>query len=137
MTQEEVSEDFVRTQSQQHFHIIYDTSTQKFLLNFRGHFGTSPVVVQRVYNEFIKTGTIPTKYQFKYLLWGLFFLRTNSTVEQICTRVGSSHMTVRKWVWITVEIIAKIKVVSFFILFFFIILTKNICFFRLTFKIDS
>ena len=115
-----ITEDFVRIQSKVYFGIPYEISTETFLHSFSTHFGTRPSIVKLIYNEFVNNGTMPYGYRIKYLLWALYFLRSNETDLKLSANFGFAVMTVRKWIWVSVGLISNLKIVSFFYFYFFL-----------------
>jgi hypothetical protein len=126
LEKQKITEDFVRNQSKIHFGIPYEISTKHFLHSFGTHFGTKPSIITLLYNKWVRTGTVPEKYKLLYLLWALYFLRSNETDLKLSAAFGYSVMTIRKWIWVSLELISNIKVVSFFnfFYFYFIIITN-------------
>ena len=93
LEKQKITEDFVRNQSKIHFGIPYEISSQHFLHSFGTHFGTKPSIVKLLYNEWVRTGTVPEKYKVLYLLWALYFLRSNETDLKLSAAFGYSVMT--------------------------------------------
>lgn len=118
-TSVKVSEDCVRTESKNLFRIPYEIGTVHFVQSFSTHFGTKPSVVKLVYNELVITGTKPNGYCLQYLLWALYFLRSNETDLKLSATFGCAVMSVRKWVWVSIRLLCNIKVVSFFSIFLY------------------
>jgi hypothetical protein len=93
------------------FGIHYRLGTRLYNTTFATLFGTKPVVVMHVYNELVRTGLLPEKYEVKYILWTLHFLKDYGKELCIALRVGVSHNTYMKWVWFTIDLMQNIKVV--------------------------
>lgn len=88
------------------------TNSRNFTIRqYIGHFGCSPDVCTTLW-ELIpyQKGGLP-----KHLLWALLFLKTYNAEDVLSTMVGTTRKTFRKWMWIYVIKIHKLKkkVVSF------------------------
>jgi hypothetical protein len=94
------------------FGIPYRVGTSVYNRTFATLFGTKPIVVMHVYNELVRNGVLPKKYEPKYLLWTLHFLKDYGTELAIAVRLGVSHNTYIKWVWLTLDLMESVKVVS-------------------------
>jgi hypothetical protein len=88
---------------------------------FRGLFGARIEIVLKVWSMLWEDGLRPEKIKPKHLLWTLYFLKVYSREAPGCSAVGGSKgaidpKTLRKWVWLFIERIAKLadEVVSIF-----------------------
>jgi hypothetical protein len=102
----------VTSTAAEEFGIPYRVGTRLFNKTFATLFGTKPVVVLHVYNELVRNGVLPHNYEPKYLLWTLHFLKDYGTELGTALRLGVSHNTYMKWVWLTLELMQSVKVVS-------------------------
>jgi hypothetical protein len=88
---------------------------------FRSLFGARIEIVLKVWSMLLEDGLRPKKSKPKHLLWTLYFLKVYPREAPGCSAVGGSkgvidQKTLRKWVWLFIERIAKLadKVVSIF-----------------------
>jgi hypothetical protein len=93
-------------------------------------FGARMEIVLHVWNMMEEDGLLPNKSKPKHLLWTLYFLRVYPQEAPGCSAVGSGGgavdpKTLRKWVWLFIERIAKLAddVVSYF----FVVSCCNCC----------
>ena len=100
---------------------------------FRETFGTSLLVVQKVWCLLVQEGVLPHKGLPKHLLWALHFLKVYPLQGPGCATVGESRgaidpKTHRKWVWEFIEAIAQVidEVVSNFFCYFTFLLYINV-----------
>ena len=77
--------------------------------SFKSHFGVSIDVTSLVWDDIRQSRTCPRSMQPMHLLWGLLFLKTYGTTEVMADSVGTSRNTFRKWVWIVLRQIQKLK----------------------------
>lgn len=76
---------------------------------FLSIFGVTPSDCTLIWNHIEKN--VPDGASPTHLFWALFFLK-NYCVEEINRVVlGADEKTLRKWIWIMVDAIARIKVV--------------------------
>jgi hypothetical protein len=88
---------------------------------FRGLFGACIEIVLKVWSMLLEDGLRPKKSKPKHLLWMLYFLKVYLREASSCSAVNGSKgainpKTLRKWVWLFFERIAKLadEVVSTF-----------------------
>ncbi len=88
---------------------------------FRGLLGARIEIVLKVWSMLTEDGLLPKKSKPKHLLWMLYFLKVYPREAPGCSAVGGSKgaidpKTLRKWVWLFIERIAKLadEVVSIF-----------------------
>jgi hypothetical protein len=89
---------------------------------FCKHFGASIGVVLHVWYTMDEGGLLPDKSKPKHLLWTLYLLKVYPREAPGCSAIGGrgggiDPKTLRKWVWLFIERIAKLadKVVSIFL----------------------
>jgi hypothetical protein len=78
--------------------------------SFKARFGTSPEVCSEVWERLQPhrpKGALP-----KHLLRALMFLKLYSSEDVLSDMVGTTRKTFRKWVWLMVKAISKIKAPS-------------------------
>ena len=80
---------------------------------FRELFGTSISIVLQVWHMMDDGGLLPKKTKPKHLLWTLYFMKVYPREAPACSAVGGSGgavdpKTLRKWVWLIMERIAKL-----------------------------
>ena len=66
--------------------------------------GVSVYMVMYLWNRLVRTNTNPTGAQFKHLFWSLHYLKTYSTVDVCCTMFKTTTKTLRKWVWLYIDV---------------------------------
>jgi hypothetical protein len=88
----------------------------QFMLDFYSLFGASPKICSILWqmilhknNNGLQDGASP-----EHLLWALLFMKTYTTEPIMCSMVGVSRKTLRKWVWWVVDQLSNLedKVVS-------------------------
>ena len=82
--------------------------------HFREFFGTSLVVVEKVWELLDTDFLLPDGYSPKHLLWALHFMKVYPKQSVGCTTVGASEGAVdpkthRKWVWAFIDVIAELS----------------------------
>jgi hypothetical protein len=97
---------------------------------FRSFFGTSGLVCHKAWELLQASGSLDEYpgLTWDHFLWSLSFLKCYSTEAQLSALYGIDEKTYRKWVWLCVELISLLDVVSSnssskkvdFFLFFFI-----------------
>lgn len=75
---------------------------------FRSFFGISPKCCAVTWNKLEHLETSDPKH----FLWCLLFLKQYNTEEVNRKIVGTDEKTLRKWVWIYVNMIAALKIVN-------------------------
>jgi hypothetical protein len=80
---------------------------------FRSLFGARFEIVLKVWLMLWEDGLRPKKSKPKHLLWTLYFLKVYPSEAPGCSAVGGSKgaidpKTLRKWVWLFIERIAKL-----------------------------
>jgi hypothetical protein len=78
---------------------------------FRTAFGTSIVVVVKLWNRMENQNLVPPKSQVKHILWMLSFLKTYLPEEEYRRAFRTSEKTFRKWVWLWLEACADLSLV--------------------------
>ncbi len=102
---------------------------------FRSFFGTSVEVVMNLWRLLAEHNLLPCKAKIKHLLWTLFFLKVYPTEPPSCSALGGSRgaidpKTMRKWVWMMIQKIAKLGPVV-------VSAVATHCFFSLSFLFAS
>ena len=77
--------------------------------SFRSHFGTSIDVCSIVWDYFHEMRGRPRLLRAIHLLWALLFLKTYDTTDVLASSVRTSPNNFRKWIWIVLRLIQKIK----------------------------
>jgi hypothetical protein len=77
---------------------------------FRSLFGATPKVCSILWISL--ADTVPAYSESKHLLWALLFLKTYTSEHVMHALTGADEKTVRKWVWIFVQLISDLHVVS-------------------------
>lgn len=77
--------------------------------SFRAHFGTSADVCSILWDNIRASRRCPRCIRPIHLLWSLLFLKTYDTTDVLAARVNTSPNTLRKWVWIVLRLIQKLK----------------------------
>lgn len=77
--------------------------------SFKSHFGTNIDVASIVWDMMKENRRRPLSMRPIHLLWGLLFLKTYSTTDVLAASVGTSRNTLRKWIWIVLRQIQKLK----------------------------
>lgn len=77
---------------------------------FRSLFGTSPDVCSELW-EWCQSHRLRPSHGMKpiHILWALRFLKSYDTEDVFATWAHTTRKTWRKWVWITLRIIRKLK----------------------------
>ena len=90
------------------FCLLAETITNtKSKRSFKAKFGTSPEVCSELWERLQPhrpKGALP-----KHLLRALMFLKLYSSEDVLSDMVGTTRKTFRKWVWLMVKAISKIK----------------------------
>lgn len=81
--------------------------------HFREFFGTSLLVVDKLWWLLVKNDLLPEKSRPKHLLWTLYFLKVYPKQSPGCSVVGASSgavdpKTFKKWVWMFIENIQEL-----------------------------
>jgi hypothetical protein len=81
--------------------------------HFREFFGTSVLVVERVWDLLDRDSLLPEGGRPKHLLWALHFMKVYPKQSPGCLAVGASVGTVdpkthRKWVWAFIDAVANL-----------------------------
>jgi hypothetical protein len=77
---------------------------------FKSFFGVSPVVCSICWEQLIDKMPIGSKPI--HLLWTLLFLKRYNSEEVNRTLTGVNEKTFRKWIWLMIELLAKLEVVK-------------------------
>ena len=92
---------------------------------FREFFGTTAVVVAKLWSLLLQRDMIPEQGRTNHLMWALFFMRAYPKEGVTCATVGGSGgaidpKTLRKYIWPFIHAIAELEpvVVSFSFLLF-------------------
>ena len=92
---------------------------------FHEFFGTTAVVVAKLWSFLSQRDMIPEQGRTNHLMWALFFMRAYPKKGVSCTTVGGSGgaidpKTLRKYIWPFIHTIAKLEpvVVSFLFMLF-------------------
>jgi hypothetical protein len=81
--------------------------------HFREFFGTSLVIVDKLWWLLVENDLLPKKSRPKHLLWALYFLKVCPKHSPGCSVVSVSSgaidlKTFRKWVWMLIENIQEL-----------------------------
>jgi len=81
--------------------------------HFREFFGTSLLVVNKLWWLLVKNDLLPEKSRPKHLLWTLYFLKVYPKQSPGCSVVGASSSAVdpktfKKWFWMFIENIQEL-----------------------------
>jgi hypothetical protein len=94
--------------------------------HFREFFGTSLLVVDKLWWLLVENDLLPEKSRPKHLLWTLYFLKVYPKQSPGCSVVGASSgavdpKTFKKWVWMFIENIQELvdEVVSIYFIYWF------------------
>ena len=81
---------------------------------FRSFFGTSGLVCHKAWELLQASGSLDEYpgLTWDHFLWSLSFLKCCSTETQLSALYGIDEKTYRKWVWLCVELISLLDVVS-------------------------
>ncbi len=77
---------------------------------FKSHFGVTPFVCSIIWHKIFDKA--PDDYKPKHLLWGLNFLKQYTTEHTRHSLFGADEKTIRKWTWITVELMSSMDEVK-------------------------
>ena len=83
---------------------------------FLSFYGASSRVCHQLWHLLLKAKIIaefPALMQ-EHLLWALFFLKVYGTENVQASIVGADEKTYRKWIWIVIEWMSNLDVVSYF-----------------------
>ena len=85
--------------------------------HFREFFGTSIVIVQKIWELLERDSLLPDGCDPKHLLWALHFMKVYPKQSTGCLAVGASAgaidpKTHRKWVWKFIDAIAELLYVK-------------------------
>jgi hypothetical protein len=81
--------------------------------HFREFFGTSVLVIEKIWELLERNSLLPEGCHPKHLLWALHFMKVYPKQSQGCSAVGASAGAVdpkthRKWVWAFIDAIANL-----------------------------
>ena len=90
-----------------------DTAASTKICAFHETFGTSLLVVSKVWSMLLEEDVLPEGGRPKHLLWALHFLKVYPLQAPGCAAVGASGGAVdpkthRKWVWAFIDAIAEL-----------------------------
>ena len=87
-----------------------EPTNQEIIILFKAFFGVTPHVCSIIWKM------INRKAQFflkkKHLLWALYFLRQYGTYNNMKVIFGASRVTISKYLWKTIDLLAEMQVVS-------------------------
>jgi hypothetical protein len=101
-----------------------ESSSKVGLRRFKEFFGVSPEVCEISWN--LMKEAIPPYSKHKHLLWALFFLKRYNTEAVNRKILNSDEKCLRYWIWIFVDLLANLNVVSFkqiLLIYYFLMLT--------------
>ena len=98
------------------FNLKIDSNSTVYRNIVAAFFGVKTDVMVALWNEMVVQGHVGDKHKFKHLLWAFNFLKVYNTYLVMSTTVGTAPNTYKKWVWLTLCCLCKIKIVSFFLL---------------------
>jgi hypothetical protein len=81
--------------------------------NFKANFGASLQVAYLLWCWLDVNNEGPQGGQVHHMLWTLMFLKVYATYDVLASRVGVHRDTYRKWVWLFLDKIAWLDIVSF------------------------
>ena len=81
---------------------------------FNSNFGCTPSVCTSLWNRLDETNDLPRTARISHLLWSLMFLKVYATETVFASIFECDEKTLRKWIWMMIEKIATINVVSWF-----------------------
>ncbi len=92
-------------------HCVGTVTTEKW--HFHEFFGTSLLVVEKIWELLKRDSLFPEGCRPKYLLWALHFMKVYPKQSPGCSAVGASAGAVnpkthRKWVWAFIDAIANL-----------------------------
>ena len=90
----------------------YGTATVTSATLFKNIYGMSPLQTTVTWNNIIGSLNVAHKFRKKHLLWTLRFLRHYQTKQCLAHDLNVAPGTLMKWVWYTIELLAKLKNVS-------------------------
>jgi hypothetical protein len=81
--------------------------------HFREFFGTSVLIVEKVWNLLERDSLLPERCNPKHLLWALHFMKVYPKQSSGCLAVGASDGAVdpkthKKWVWAFIDAITEL-----------------------------
>eukprot|EP00525_Craspedostauros_australis_P003509 CAMPEP_0198112844 /NCGR_PEP_ID=MMETSP1442-20131203/4629_1 /TAXON_ID= /ORGANISM="Craspedostauros australis, Strain CCMP3328" /LENGTH=325 /DNA_ID=CAMNT_0043769759 /DNA_START=44 /DNA_END=1021 /DNA_ORIENTATION=+ len=79
---------------------------QRIFLSF---FGTTGTVLHTLWNEIGQAGLCRHDMQAKHILWTAAFLKQYSTEAILSVWLGTNRTTLRKWVWIMLDLVSRVK----------------------------
>ena len=97
-------------------HRISNRRTRYSRDRFAAAFGCSPKVVASLWNRLEKKNLLPDDALCKHLLWALFFLKLYIVEKAAAPLCGAAEKTFSKWIWIILDALAELDIVSQFIL---------------------
>lgn len=79
------------------------------LRRFIAMFGVTPSICSAIWN--LLESNLPQGRTVNHLLWALLFLKNYCTEETNRAIIRADEKTIRKWVWLVVQAISRLKVV--------------------------
>lgn len=104
---------------------------------FSSHYGVSPFIISEMWKVIStdhNSNPLPPAAKYAHLLWSLLFLKVYATENVLAGIVGVDEKTFRKWSWLFVQRIAKLKLRFVSILVIFL---EFVCFFIIKVLVDS
>ena len=86
------------------------TSHQETMLLFKSIFGVTPHVCSIIWKNISTKAHFPIKKI--HLMWALHFLRQYGSYKEMTVIFGVSRVTISKYIWKTVHMLADMQVVS-------------------------
>ncbi len=93
--------------------LSYEGGTQSFRERFHDHFGMRDTEVRAIWNLIDETVKELEASHVVWLLAALAFLRTYPTTSHLACTLNRTPKTVRKYVWIFTEHLARLEVVCY------------------------
>jgi len=79
---------------------------------FRSLFGMTVKLCSWYWRQLVIRGLLPDSFKPERFLWTLHFLRVYNTEEVNCTMFSCSEKTFRKWIWVGIDAIGSLQLVS-------------------------
>lgn len=79
---------------------------------FRANFGVSAHTVSYLWELLSRRGNLPRGFRPSHLLWTLVFLNLYASEPIAAALCGCDEKTLRKWVWIGVDRLCELELVS-------------------------
>lgn len=83
-----------------------------FLTKMRSCFGVSVHMMLFLWDKLERNKLIPDKAEPKHLFWAMAFLKLYAAEPSLASMFRVDEKTLRKWVWLFVDSIAALEVVS-------------------------